>query len=78
MNYGNCMLQNHSCRRKAISTTYAQCVWSLSYPACKGHKPYSIVICGLYGCTIFFHIISHVAQFSEKVIEHIMCVLTFS
>ena len=34
------------------------CVCGLSYPACKVHAPYYIVICGLYGSTIFFHIIS--------------------
>jgi len=30
----------------------------LNYPACNAHAPYSIVICGLSGCTAFFHIIS--------------------
>jgi hypothetical protein len=44
---------------KAISITYCElCVYSLSYPACKAHASYYIVICGLSGCTIFFHIIS--------------------
>jgi len=33
------------------------CVCSLSYPACKTHAPYFIVICGLSGSTIFFHVI---------------------
>jgi hypothetical protein len=30
------------------------CVCSLSYPACKAHAPYYIVICGLSGCTKIF------------------------
>jgi hypothetical protein len=34
------------------------CVCSLSYPTCKAHAPYYIVICDLSGSTIFFHIIS--------------------
>jgi hypothetical protein len=33
------------------------CVCNLSYPACKAHAPYYIVICGLSGSTIFVHII---------------------
>jgi hypothetical protein len=35
---------------------YSECVCSLSYPACKVHMPYYIVICGLSAYTIFFHI----------------------
>ena len=30
---------------------------SLSYSPCKAHASYYIVICGLSGCTIFYHII---------------------
>ena len=33
-------------------------VCTLSYPACKAHVLYNIVIFGLSGCTIFSHIIS--------------------
>ena len=40
---------------------------------------YFIVICGLTGCTIVFHIIPLMARFLGKnVIEHIMYVLIFT
>ena len=49
---------------------------SLSYPACEAHASYYIVICGLFGCTVFFTL-SHKrhAIRGRKVIEHEMCVL---
>ena len=36
---------------------------SLSYKARKAHAPYYIVICGVSGCTILFHIISQTILF---------------
>jgi len=33
------------------------CVCSLSYPPCKTHGPYFILICGLSGSTIFFLVV---------------------
>ena len=35
------------------------------------------VICGMSGCTIFFHVISQMTQFLKKVLK-IKCVFTFS
>ena len=32
-------------------------VCSRIYPECKAHGPYYIVICGLFGCSIFFHVL---------------------
>ena len=54
------------------------CVCSLSYPACKAHAPYYILICGLCGCTIFFHIILKIAWFFGGKKLSIMYVFWFS
>jgi hypothetical protein len=46
--------RNHCCRRKALLHILSVCVCSLSYPACKAHAPYYIIICGLSDYTTFF------------------------
>ena len=45
-----------ACRGKVICILN---VCNLRYPACNAHAQCYIVICGLSGCTIFFHKISH-------------------
>jgi hypothetical protein len=56
---------------------YWMCVCKPSNPASKAHAPHYMGICSLLGCTIFFHIVSQ-HDFQENVMEHTMCVLTFS
>jgi hypothetical protein len=41
-------------------------VCSHSYQACNVHAVYNIVVCGLPGSTIFFHIISLMGRLWEK------------
>jgi hypothetical protein len=46
------------CRGKTVTISCSLCVCSLKYPACNSRAPYYVVICGLSGCTLIFHIIS--------------------
>jgi hypothetical protein len=59
---------NHYCRGKAALhiLCVCVCVCSFSYPACKAHAPYYIVICLLYGSITF---ISH--SISQKAVYHL-------
>jgi hypothetical protein len=54
------------------------CLYSgLSYPACKAHASYYIVICGLSGCTIFFpHYLIKCTIFGELLLN-VKCVFYF-
>jgi hypothetical protein len=55
------------------------CFCSLSYPACNTQAPYYIVICGLYGFNVFFHITHKRHDVRGKNgIAHKICVIIFS
>jgi len=66
-------LCNHCCSGKAISITYFECVsvnLGIQHAMCMHH----IVISGLSGSTVFFHIISLTAGFLKKMLLTINCV----
>lgn len=42
--------------------TYSECICSISYPGCKAHGPYYIIICGLSGSIMFYYDINSVRQ----------------
>jgi hypothetical protein len=45
------------------------CVCSLSYPACKAHAPYYIVICGLWLHQIFRHYLLNGTIFGKTLLN---------
>ena len=72
-------MRNHCCSGK-INNNYicSVCVCSLKYPACIVHAPYYIVVCGLFGSTIFFpYYFINGTIFWKKKLLHIQCVFWF-
>ena len=58
------------CNVAAIRATYSEyacvCVCGLRYPARNAHAPNYIVICGLFGCTICYHILLLTVHYREN------------
>jgi hypothetical protein len=54
------------------------CVCSLTYPSCKQHAPYCIVLSVLRGSTVFFTFSQKRHALRKNVTEHKMCALIFS
>jgi len=65
---------NHFRSGKAISITYPECVF-VALDVQHAKRVSHIVICGLPGSTIFFHIISLEPRFSKKLLLDVKCVL---
>ena len=65
--------RNHCCSGKTISITYSECVCSLSYPACKAHALYYIVMWPVWLYHIFPHYLINGTIFGENLLN-IKCV----
>jgi len=57
------------------STTYSECVYNFSYPACSAHAPYCH-LCPVMQYNIFPHYLKNRTLFREKVLN-IKCVFEF-
>ena len=65
---------HHCCSGKAEIITYCERVF-VAVGTQHAMLMCLVVICGLSGFIIFFHIISQRARFKKNIIEHEMCVL---
>jgi len=70
-------LDYHSYHRKAISIIYSEC-GSVVLVIQNTKRKHHIVICGLSGSTIFFHIISLNSTMCGKILMNSKCVFWFS
>jgi hypothetical protein len=74
--------RKHCCYGNAIRITYPECVHValvIQHARCMRHIIPRIIICGLSGCAIFFHIISYVwHDFGGKKLLNIKCVFWVS
>jgi len=66
---------NHCWSGKGIRIKNSECVYVVLRTQHVMHMRH-IIICGLSGCTVFFHIIPSTAQLKKT--EHKICVLIFS
>jgi hypothetical protein len=62
---------------KLLSITHCECVFATS-GILHAMRVRHIVICSLSGCTMYFHIISQTARFSEEKLRNVRRVFRFS
>jgi len=70
-------LCNHYCYGKTTSISYFECL-SVALDIQHAVRMRDIVVCGLSGYTIFFHIISWKVQFSRKILLDIKFVFFYN